>query len=582
MRMMRIAALLVLVVTISLLIVPQMLINSPQMRHRIALELGQATGLSVRIHEEPEFTLLGGPVVNFGRVSLRDPDGALSIEITDLSAELRLLPAFIGRARFSNLRMTGPRLSIVVPTDADPAALIRTLLADDSGITVLFDHVTITNGRAILIYPDADLEIFDAVDVDLSIAGKSGTNSMTAAFTNRSERLRLNASISDLYQLADNQPSAVSIDLNSPTFRLDLDGQIRISPVLQVDGDFSASAPNLMKFLKSRVGIERPVAIGSAVSIAGLMRVDTKSVTLNHVRAGFGNATADGVLGIDFGQNRPSIHGTLAFNQVAIPSARGTVWATAGAQAAALSMVDKVLQTTNIDLRLSAGTATVAELTSTDVAATLLLQGGKLNFDVGETALFGGQTKLRVSAEALDGLMQARTRIEIINAASADVAKLLKVALPASKSVSLTWHTQSAGHTVAELLQQYAGTISLNLVEPAWPKKAVETQMAGLIKGHGRTSQPSEIQFQKLQAELLMTNSDLAIKSGTIIDAVRILSFVGPLAADTGAIELTGDISSKATKPGETGQDKTAGDKIAVSISGTVMEPILKFRLGGS
>jgi len=203
-----------------------------------------------------------------------------------------------------------------------------------------------------------------------------------------------------------------------------------------------------------------------AVSIAG--DVSWAAATLNIAEATIdidGNA-GEGALTASLVDSKPSVQGTLDFARFDLSPYLDALSATldpGGAwrgDAARLPL----LETADVDLRLSAGQAVAGGTEVGPVAASLLVKDGALSVEVGEAHFGEGTIEASLNAGMKDGVLSGTASLKLDDVPAAAAASLFGVA-GMSGTGAMSAELAAAGATWGELIASLSGSATLSLAD---------------------------------------------------------------------------------------------------------------------
>lgn len=475
------------IVLAALLIAFFPLIASTQIvRDRIALEMSAWSGYRVSLGSAPEIDVFPTFRATLNNVTLsdwRNYDSQPVIEAERVEVELSALSALVGKIAFTDVRLVRPTLR-VVPTGSFylPVApgggrlstsieAARTVVASNSASPDLgalpsepFGLVEFRDGRIVLAQGSGDVEVVTSLSgsIDWSSVNRSGKLAATGIW--RGESVSVDLSSPNPLVLFAGGAAPVSFALKSNPTSATFEGTVNTSADSYLDGQVTFSSPSLRRLREwSQSEIAPKTTIGSITISSHL--------TGNAQRAKFENAelTLDGnpgmgVLDVSIAGKVPSIAGTLAFETLDLRSFLSAFTSLTASDGAAADVIDtKFADQLDLDLRLSAASATAGSIGMTEVAATAQVKGGLAVFDISDASAFGGtlQAGLRLDHTGDVDLVEMRMLATDIDGAIFGAATGMSDVMPTG-SGTISAMLKGPARSWGTMLENANGTISAN------------------------------------------------------------------------------------------------------------------------
>jgi AsmA protein len=378
-----------------------LLIPAKQVRDTVTAEIQSVTGLSPLLRGKTSVSLFPSPTVTFADMVLGDnADGEPPFAAERLTAQLRLLPLFVGRIEIADLLLVEPRIHIEFDGDgrSNWSRLIDSLSrslkpgAARTGEVLSFSQVRISEGTIRL--RDRLRRIDETfTDVALSLAWPSLTHSFgtTGRLAWRGEPVDVTLSVSDLYAALTGDNAGVKLRFAAAPMNFAFDGSVSYRPALRIQGALAADSPSFRNAL--RWAGQKPLPGGGfgPFALKAKANILGNTVSLPSVNIELDGNAAEGVLGLVMSP-RPVLQGTLAAEELDLSRYVSVArllrhserdWSRTPIVLDALGALD-------LDVRLSAGRVTVmgARLGRTAIASNL--RNGVLAVTIGESQAFGG------------------------------------------------------------------------------------------------------------------------------------------------------------------------------------------------
>ncbi|MGO4525123.1 AsmA family protein [Microvirga sp. 2MCAF35] len=364
-------------------------------------------GLDLTVRGRSTFAVLPIPRVKFEDVTLQFPDQAVRAEGGTLRGELRLLPLLLGRIELSDFDLTETRIT------ASLQALQSVKWAE-----VLKDRTSETYARRLIINKstlrwtdlnEANLDQFNLV-LHWADAAEPMTLSGSARWRDEVVSLEQASVFPDLLVSDRISPFALTLSTHSARVTAEGEAQLGLSP--RITGESTVKAKSVRDFTRWS-GVELPFgSLLRAVSLAGEFSMDRRRLSWPAVSVTLGDDKLEGTVGVRFDTERPVITGTLAADTLNL-SDLFAPFSQARTSSGAWSEenIDLTRTTgTDLDLRLSAASASLGRLSLDDMAASVLVQPGRIEASIGRAGFQDGSMKGRLSLVREDGQVELKSQ----------------------------------------------------------------------------------------------------------------------------------------------------------------------------
>ncbi|MEO5759059.1 MAG: AsmA family protein [Mesorhizobium sp.] len=411
------------VIVIALVVAALPLIASTRIvRDRIAWEMSAWSGFRVTIEGSPRIEVWPKFRAILSDVTLSqwtETDAPPVIEAERVEIDLSAMAAMRGDVVFSTARLvrptirvqrmanglflpaqpTGGRITRSIDTargvvNADPAKPDLDKLPADA-----FGTVEFRDGRMVASVGGKDDEILSSLSGQASWAAMNSNATLSATGIWRGESIAVDAASPKPLVLFAGGTAPLTLSFKAAPATFSFDGVASMSDNAYFDGQAKFSAPSLRRVLEwSQAGIAPGAAIGS-VSISSKVSASAGRVKFENTAIALDNNPGMGALDFSYGEARPVISGTLAFDTLDLRSFLSAF--TPLAPATGMTAPDEVdtsfADRVNLDLRVSAAHATAGAIQLADVAATAQVKDGLSVFDISDASAFGGniQSSLR-------------------------------------------------------------------------------------------------------------------------------------------------------------------------------------------
>lgn len=490
----------------TLLAVIPFIVSTDAIRIRVAQEISAWTGYSVELREAPRLRVF--PVL---RASL---DGVTLSKLTDQGAkpfmsanrievELSPLDALMGRLSFSETQIVRPHFNIGGPVDnfsglldafASSSGRLGTAIraqrslqengANDKALAAQqasqpFGRVVIRDGTVSFNTPDSEEETkgdqqITKLNATLDWPRTSSTATLRGSAQWHGEDTQFNVTANQALTLLAGGTSDVNASFTSNPINITFDGKANISNDRFFEGALTAKTPSLSNSVR---WLGLPPVAGSteigAFSLDSTITSTPRRLKFDNVEMITDESPAKGVIEIGFEQDTPAVTGTLAFEKVDLRRLFSIFVPLPVSQPRSPSERDQTAQDNidtsfidraELDLRLSAQTATAGPIAMTGVAAAVQIRGGRAMFDIGDAKAFNGiiQANLQIIRDLKTATGELR-----FNASDIDSSQLFaalgfdKPFINGKGNVSL--FMKGPAHRWSGLLTNSQGNVSVQL-----------------------------------------------------------------------------------------------------------------------
>lgn len=416
----------------TLLALIPFIVSTDSIRIRVAQEISAWTGYSVELREAPRlrvFPVLRASLEGVTLSKLSEQGAKPFMSANRIEVELSPLDALMGRLSFSETQIVRPHFNIGGPVDNFSGLLDaiansngrlgtairaqralqqsgendKTLAAQQASQP--FGRVVIRDGTVSFNRPDSDEEPKEDQQITKLSATLEWPRTSSAATLRgsalwRGENTQFNVTASQALPLLAGGTSDVTASFTSTPVNITFEGKANISNDRFFEGALSAKTPSLSNAVRW-LGLP-PVAGSTEVGVFSLDSTTTSTprrLKFDNVEMTTDESPAKGVIEIGFEQDTPAVTGTLAFEKLDLrrlfsifvplpdnrprpPNERDQ----SGQDNIDTSFIDRA----ELDLRLSAQTATAGPVSMTGVAAAVQIRGGRAMFDIGDAKAFNG------------------------------------------------------------------------------------------------------------------------------------------------------------------------------------------------
>lgn len=491
------------------------IVSTDAIRLHLAQNISAWTGYSVEIRQPPQLRFFPVLRASLSDVTLSKTGEAVApfMVAERIEAEISPLNALFGRVAFSKTRLINAHFNLSEPVE-DLPQFIDTLASSSGRLGAAIRQArSISTGnpddKRLLSIPFGRL-VFENSSIGFSTRKREPQQTVSAInasidwpqTTNNAiikgdavwhgETLNYTLNIAQPLPLMANGMSQISAQITSKPLNISFNGRTNIAENLFSEGAFSLKSPSLIKSLHwlglssdasytagYNAGNEGQTTPQDAFSIETNISATPQRIKLEDITLNLNNMPAKGAAEISLGKERPMITGTLAFQTLEAASFIRTVTTLVtkvreddqpksiplryyGPQ----RMIDTaLLNSADLDIRLSAQDATIGTAQMTGLAAALQIRNGEAIFDIGDAKAFKGSLQANIHLAQTD---QGQDKITLrLNTANIDSHAFL-VAIGLNDPIlsghgNLSLNVETIPRSLQSMVQNARGQISFNL-----------------------------------------------------------------------------------------------------------------------
>jgi len=556
------------IVILVLLVAALPLVASTQIvRDRIAEQMSAWSGYRVRFGEAPRIQVWPSfrailSDVTFSRWG--DGGAPAVVEAEQIAVNLSALAALRGDVVFTNMQLVRPvirlarteRLFLPSPGGGKLMHAIevarRLVKTDPSNPDRLalpaapFGTIDIRDGRVVVAQGGADREIVTGLSATLSWPALDRPAALQANGIWRGENIALKANVTQPLILLAGGNAPVTFSLEAAPVTASFDGVANLSENAFVNGTLSLSSPSVKRLLEWARGQAVPGAIGAIElnsKVSGGSRLKFENAEIQ-----FNGSSGQGVLDMTLGQSPPSITGTLAFKTIDLKSFL-SAFTPLPAEPAAADKVPDVSLTNgfNLDLRLSAASATIGSIALADVAATAQVKDGLAAFDISDATAFGGtvQFGMRVDREVGGDLFELRATADDIEGGKVAAKLGMERLIPQARG-SLSLILKGHGPDWESVLETAQGSISASFGKGTVPGIDLDAFLSSNARGGFfalSEVQNGSLPVNSVEVKATLSNGIARIDKAEAVSGKRTISVSGLIPLAGRGIALSGTIT---------------------------------------
>jgi AsmA protein len=503
-------------------------------------------GIDLEVEGDSTFAILPIPRVKFENVTLALPQDTLRAEKATLRGELRLLPLILGRVELSDLalsnaRVTGSLQALRAQLGADllrnrpDAAYARRLVVTGSSLR----------------WSDAKDADLDDVNLVATWAGKDEPLNAEGSAVWRDEKVLVRHA--SLYPdlLAASRLSPVSLSVVTNHGQMDVTGEAVLGEDPQITGESAIKTASVRDFSRWS-GIALPLGpLVERLSVKGDFSMHSRRLTWPSVAVALGQDKLEGTVAVRFDDGPATISGTLAADRLNLTDLFGPFAETRTPSGAwSGDPLDlRHLTGSNLDLRLSASTATVGRLRLEDMAANVMVRSGQIEATIGRADFHDGTLKGRLSLNALDDKVEFKSQGTFAGVDMATFFEAVNEPRWMTGSAGGQFQFEGTGRDVADLVRDAQGHSSVTVKDGELVGISLQNTLkqmerspllASLSLKGGRTP------FDQAQAQVTMKGGIGQIVEGQMSAAGLQANVEGRVLLEDRTLDLTANVSSGA------------------------------------
>jgi len=436
----RILLAIVLLAGVAVYYLVPVIITPQAMADNLEDELSGWLGAPATISGDLDISYWPRPRITATAVSVARPDGTGPLiygNSARLVADFGFIGALSGRPSFSDLKLDGAVIILEQPDEASgpPANALGKTIAnlrggnDTPGRSAGPGALSVTNST-LGFTEKGETRVIKGVNAELDWPTLSGRASLSGSAILAERDTTLSLEAGKAAGLIAGNASPINLSITSQTADIRFDGTASSSRPYLLNGTFSLSTSALQE-LMARMGVESSLLRNvDNASLNGKVSRSGGSLRFSPVDLTIGAAKGNGVLDIvpSSPEGPVGISATMALQDISLRDAQSSL----AAWIDAVAPVDEGddgdnLPLPELDLRVSAGSVRLSDLTLRDVAASIIRTGTQTSFDIADSLLDDGSLYAHLAVRT-DGFATIRMNAE--NVRSAPLFKQMGFSVP--------------------------------------------------------------------------------------------------------------------------------------------------------
>jgi uncharacterized protein involved in outer membrane biogenesis len=583
----------VLVCGVALFVLLVALVPREALKARIGEQIASWTGRDVSVRGDPEISFF--PLaVTLNDVRVSGPDGMTNAEILSmdhLTGTVELFPLVIGRIEIGSFTMVRPLIRLVRDGaghrnwdfETGAAALQLAFQGD-----VPLGDFGLEGGT--IVYEDrleGSSERLDSVNLTIDWSSVRNPLRIEGAGIWRGEQVVVTAAAEAPFAYLSGGETPVDLRIEAPPISMIFGGNAQEYPDLDLRGALKVSTPSLRRFAS---WLGSPIGPGSTLGQAsgfGTASVRGNRLSVENAEFTLDGNSASGALNLSVAP-KVDIAGTLAFSALDLtPYFAGL----SEAIDASDDWRDVTLETEwfsdmDADIRLSANTAQIGEISASNAAASVSLRDGRLEIGLASAVIGDGSVAGDVSVTDLPGPagvgVEAQIRANEIPFSLPATTFGLPEAVSGTGSLFLDIGTR--GDSLGALFSGLGGTGRFSIRDGAVPLFGVADVAAATTGARNPTPGDSLATSNVESASIGISFSRGlgTVERGSVVTSSYSADFKGWIGLLDGTLGLNGTIAAAGASPTvvATGTAPSGGannaEPIRFTIEGTISAPIAR------
>ncbi len=550
-----IGALLALILVIAL--AAPMFISADYLKAQLSAQVKKATGRELVIKGDASVQLLPNIAVKVEDVTLGNPAGFTGeyfVHINTLETGAALKPLLNKELRITGLTLVGATINLEelatgaknwefaspAPADATakPAAASNASASESPLKQFAIGTVSIKDSTIRYSKPGEKPLALEGISLSLDGADGASPLKLKGEATLRGEKIALALDVKSLKEFTAGKLSPTTLALTLPSAKVGFVGSAGAKGAeFGAEGKLDATIADMAKLQSWATGKTAKPAFPRSVTLASQLKASgvKKTIALEGLNATLDTTKATGALRIGYGETVPNIAGELSLASLDLDAlAGGNAGASGAGNVAAASAAKPApstdgwsdapidasgLRAANANVKLSIGSLKSGAVQVADIAATVVLSGGKLALNLGNATLYGGKAQGTVN---LDGSGKGVGLASNMTLSGIQIEPLMVALSGASKlkgTANLTLDVKGSGASQRAIVGALDGRGSMNVRDGAIKGINIASFLRSAKQGFILSEKTTEsTDFTELTASFTITNGmvsneDLSMKS---------------------------------------------------------------------
>lgn len=449
------------------------------LKTRVGEQIAAWTGRDVSLHGDPEIHIFPTLSVTLNDVRVGGPDDMTDagiVSMDSLTGTIKLLPLVIGRIEIGRFTMMHPLVHLVRDENGrrnwafdSGAAALQLAFAGD----VPLGNFDVHDGT--ILFEDrgsGDSERLDSVNLSVEWSTVRKPLSIGGSAIWRGEQVTVSGTAKAPFSFINGGATAIDARLDSTPIAMIFSGQADGYPRPRLQGSLKLSTPSLRQFV-SWLGM--PVGPGSTLgqaSLFGTAAYRDRTLSMDDGELTLDGNNASGAVKIVAAET-PQISGTLAFDSLDLSPYFTSLSAPVRAEPdwRRARLATDWLRNMSVDVRLSARSLKLEDLTASAAAASMSLRDARLEIGIAKADFDTGSLSGDISlTDAPDkGGATAEARMRATGISLAEVGPLIGLPADVTGTASAMIDVTTAGGDYGELVSGLTGTAKLGIEDGAVP-----------------------------------------------------------------------------------------------------------------
>jgi uncharacterized protein involved in outer membrane biogenesis len=560
------------------------LVPRDALKARLSEQIASWTGRDVSARGDPEIGIFPVLSVTLNDVHVGGPEGMDDAEILSmdrLTGTIRLLPLLIGRIDVGSYTMERPLVHLVRDSegrrnwdfDSGAAALQLAFEGD-----VPLGDFSLAGGS--VVYEDrrsGDRERLDSVNLSIDWPSVRNAIAVEGSGIWRGEEVKVAVEAKEPFSFLNGRATPLETRIESAPLTGIFTGQADNYPAARLNGALKLSTPSLRRFAG---WLGSPIGPGSTLGQAsgfGTAAFDRNGLSVSDAEFTLDGNSASGALKIAV-KPKLDISGTLAFNTLDLsPYFVGLSSLLALADDwRRISLPTDWFGDMDADIRLSAASAKLGELTAANAAASVSLRDRRLEIGLAQAAFNGGSVTGNLAVTDAVDSAAVEMQLRANDVAFALSPPTLGLPHPISGTATILIDVGTKGHDFGAFVNELSGTGRISVTSGTVPLFGLADVAAAT--GGPVNPQPNEglatVAVDSASAGFSFSGGVGMVERGNVVTQAYSADIKGWIGLLDGTLGLSGAIKSSAASDPAVTPGQPAIAPVGFTIEGTLAAPV--------
>ncbi len=537
------------------------LLSSDIVKERISARIEELTGLSTTLKGAPKLTLIPFLGIKLKDVVVANPPELAKlygdepfVSMNSLEGRLKLLPAMFGRPEIADLKLVRPQFNLRINREGkanweSSEGVLATLfsiatkhLGENANSTigslndvapVRLGNFEILNG-VVNYQNDQTGKTAEITSLNMALSWPTSNVAATAngSAVWQGEIVKFFGNIDKPMRLFAKNSANVTLRISSELLNTRFSGSVEFIHSPQFSGRIEASSPSVRQLLRW-IGYDlAPGSTPGELNLASDLAVIGTSFKFQNATISLDGNSGSGFIDMTTAKNKSvKFVGTLAFDTLdfnpyfeALDANNGNIQTRP--EIAEIELIKEF----DLDLRFSAKTGILGDITMSSIAATAQINKGNVIIDIGEADMFGGLVQAQLQAKEENNTPAGELKLNLIDIDLEELGRFfspvgIKIIGKGTAAILL----KSNGRSVSQIIQRLNGSTAISAAEGRiegldFAKIATEGSTAIILDTREVLAKSTE--FTNLKIGLHIANG-IALFENTSLEGERLRAVIG-------------------------------------------------------